>query len=140
MHPYENVEALLGALLQPRQRNNYFYGKRMDVQHFQMEQDYGKLKQWLLNRLTLGKGVLCGLRVSISGGRVCVDPGVAIDGVGREIIVPVRYCLDPVVVEDSCCEAHRPTPTPTATPRPTATPTPPPGGPPGGPRAAANLV
>jgi hypothetical protein len=121
MHPYDNAEALLRVLREPR-RNKYFYGKRMDVQHFQMEQDYGKLKQWLLNRLTLGKGVLCGLRVSASGGRVCVDPGVAIDGLGREIIVPLRYCIDPVVIEDSCCDAHRPTPTPT--PQPTSTPAP----------------
>jgi hypothetical protein len=105
MHPYDNAEALLRVLREPR-RNKYFYGKRMDVPHFQMEQDYGKLKQWLLNRLTLGKGVLCGLRVSVVDGRVCVDPGVAIDGLGREIIVPMRYCLDPVVVDHGCCEAH----------------------------------
>jgi hypothetical protein len=105
MHPLDNAEAQLRVLREPR-RNKYFYGKRMDVQHFQMEQDYGKLKQWLLNRLTLGKGVLCGLRVSVSGGRVCVDPGVAIDGLGREIIVPMRYCLDPVVVDDGCCSVH----------------------------------
>lgn len=105
MHPYDNAENLLRVLREPR-RNKYFYGKRMDVQHFQLEQDYGKHKQWLLNRLTLGKGVLCGLRVSISGGRVCVDPGVAIDGLGREIIVPMRYCIDPVVVDGGCCDAH----------------------------------
>lgn len=125
MHPNDNAEALLRILREPR-RNKYFYGKRMDVQHFQMEQDYGKLKQWLLNRLTLGKGVLCGLNVTVSGGRVCVDPGVAIDGLGREIIVPLRYCLDPKVVDNGCCEIHRPnsTPTPTATPAPTGTPQP----------------
>lgn len=103
MHPCDNTETLLRVLAPPR-RNHYFYGKRMDVQHFQMEQDYGKLKQWLLNRLTLGKGVLCGLRVSLADGKVCVDPGVAIDGLGREIIVPVRACLDPVTGEGGCCE------------------------------------
>lgn len=105
MHPYDNAEALLRVLREPR-RNKFFYGKRMDVPHFQMEQDYGKHKQWLLNRLTLGKGVLCGLRVSTVDGRVCVDPGVAIDGLGREIIVPVRYCLDPVVADTGCCDGH----------------------------------
>ena len=105
MHRYDNEEALLRILREPR-RNKYFYGKRMDVQHFQMEQNYGKLKQWLLNRLTLGKGVLCGLAVSVDGGRICVEPGVAIDGLGREIIVPLRYCLAPVVVDQGCCELH----------------------------------
>lgn len=123
MHLHDNAEALLRILREPR-RNKYFYGKRMDVQHFQMEQDYGKLKQWLLNRLTLGKGVLCGLDVTVGGGKVCVAPGVAIDGLGREIVVPLRYCLDPKVVDDGCCDLHRPNPTPapTATPQPTAQP------------------
>jgi hypothetical protein len=113
MHTDDNAEALLRILREPR-RNKYFYGKRMDVQHFRMEQDYGKLKQWLLNRLTLGKGVLCGLQVSVSDGRVCVAPGVAIDGLGREIIVPMRYCLDPVVIDGGCCALHRASPAPAA--------------------------
>lgn len=102
MHPCDNAEALL-RVLSPAHRNHFFYGKRMDVQHFQMEQDYGKLKQWMLNRLTLGKGVICGLKVSIDGGRLCVDPGVAIDGLGREVVVPVRQCIDPTTNDGGCC-------------------------------------
>lgn len=117
MDRHDNAEALLRLLREPR-RNKYFYGKRLDVQHFQMEQDYGKLKQWLLNRLTLGKGVLCGLDVSLSDGRVCVEPGVAIDGLGREIIVPLRYCLEPVVIDAGCCELHHPQPAPGNAPAP----------------------
>src|SRR5439155_20677321 len=102
MHPRDNSEMLLRVLDAPR-RNNYFYGKRMDVQHFQMEQDYGKLKQWLLNRLTFGKGVVCGLKVSVEDKLICVDPGFAIDALGREIVVPVRACIDPVTQEGGCC-------------------------------------
>lgn len=102
MHPCDNTDALLRVLTAPR-RNRYFYGKRLDVQHFRMEQDYGKLKQWLLNRLTLGKGVLCGLRVTVEGERICVDPGVAIDGLGHEIVVPVRSCIDPLAPDEGCC-------------------------------------
>ena len=99
---YDHDHALLHAL-SPARRNHYFYGKRMDVQHFQLEQDYGKHKQWLLNRLTLGKGVVCGLRTTIDGDRLCVDPGVAIDGLGREIVVPVRQCIDPLADDGGCC-------------------------------------
>lgn len=84
----------LRALAAPR-RNNYFYGKRLDVPHFRMEQDYGKEKQWLLNRLSLGKGVLCGLDVTAQQGQVCVSPGVAIDGLGREIIFRCRAAWTP---------------------------------------------
>jgi hypothetical protein len=121
MHPCDNAEALL-RLLSPARRNHFFYGKRMDVQHFQMEQDYGKLKQWMLNRLTLGKGVICGLKVSIVGERFCVDPGVAIDGLGREIVVPVRQCIDPTTNDGGCCvpccDDAQPTPAREPTDRP----------------------
>ena len=106
MSSNDNLDAVLRVLSAPR-RNQYFYGKRMDVQHFRMEQDYGRLKLALLNRLTLGKGVLCGLNVSTDGDRLCVDPGVAIDGLGREIVVPVRSCVDPSTPGESCCgSAH----------------------------------
>ena len=106
MHNHDNIEAL--RVLRAPRLNRFFYGKRMDVQHFEMEQSYVKLKQWLLNRLTLGKGVLCGLSVSVDGNRVCVDPGVAIDGGGREITVPVRTCIDPLAKDDGCCGRHHP--------------------------------
>jgi hypothetical protein len=102
MNAYDNAEALLRTLAAPR-RNQFFYGKRMDVQHFCMEQDYGRVKQSLINRLTLGKGVLCGLKVSIDEGGLSVDPGVAIDGLGREIVVPVRSAIDPAKADSSCC-------------------------------------
>jgi hypothetical protein len=123
MNPYDNAEALLRMLSAPR-RNQYFYGKRMDVQHFQLEQDYGKLKRWMLNRLTLGMGVLCGLDVSIVDGRVCVDPGVAIDALGREIVVPVRACIDPFAAADPCCGGTVAAPAPAPAPAPTPAPTP----------------
>lgn len=110
MHAHDQAELLLRMLQAPR-RNHFFYGKRMDVQHFQMEQDYGKHKQWLLNRLSLGMGVLCGLKVSVDGERLCVDPGVAIDGLGREIVVPVRACIDPTAEHTGCCE-RTPSPRP----------------------------
>ena len=40
---------------------DYFYGKLLDEQHLTMEQRYFNQKRWLLNRLTVGGGVLCGL-------------------------------------------------------------------------------
>ena len=77
-------------------RNSYFYGKLLDEHHFRMEQQYMNGKRWLLNRLGVGMGVLCGLDVRLSeeGAKLIVQPGVAIDACGREIIVPAAYCLD----------------------------------------------
>lgn len=91
----------LGTLSSP-QRNHYFYGKLMDVPHFEMEQWYGNKKRWLLNRLGLGYGVLCGLGLTINENKVCIAPGVAIDRYGREIIVPHEVCIDPWAVTDEC--------------------------------------
>src|SRR5438270_9372398 len=71
-------------------RNRYFYGKLLDVFHFELEQDYLNGKRWLLNRLMSGYGVLCGLDVQPAreGRKVVVTPGIALDRGGREIIVP----------------------------------------------------
>jgi hypothetical protein len=105
-HHSKPLDAMLGTLAPPR-LNHFFYGQQMDVPQFVMLRDYARLKQWLLNRLALGKGVLCGLDVTIDHDKLCVNPGVAIDGLGREIIVPVRACVDPFAPpEHGCCGEH----------------------------------
>ena len=98
MADYANGNAALPGELAAPARNNYFYGKLLDVMHFQMEQAYFNRKRWLLNRLGLGSGVLCGLEVVVAddGQSVWIRPGVAIDPLGREIIVPAPYCLQDV--------------------------------------------
>lgn len=72
------------------QRNRYFYGKLLDVNHFQMETRYMNQKRWLLNRLVSGYGVICGLDVipSSDHSSIYVTSGAAIDAWGREILVP----------------------------------------------------
>jgi hypothetical protein len=62
----------------------------MDVYHFEMETAYGIGMRRLLNRVVVGRGVICGLDV-VRGDDPCsivVTAGLAIDGWGREIIVP----------------------------------------------------
>ena len=99
---YSDNGRRLGTLAEPR-RNNYFYGKLLDVGHLEMEQSYFNRKRWLLNRLGLGEGVLCGLDVKPQDGKLCVTPGVAIEGAsGCDIIVPKEYCFDPWTLTDEC--------------------------------------
>jgi hypothetical protein len=71
-------------------RNRYFYGKLLDVFHFELEQVYFNRKRWMLNRLITGYGVVCGLDVRHGPDRdqVIVTPGLALDKLGREIVVP----------------------------------------------------
>ncbi|HEY7050895.1 MAG TPA: carboxypeptidase-like regulatory domain-containing protein [Mycobacterium sp.] len=94
------TDAGLRSLQEPT-RNKYFYGKLLDVSHMQLEQCYGIEKRRLLNRLALGPGVVCGLGVTLgTDGKICISPGVAIDGNGREIVVPVPISKDPAEPTD----------------------------------------
>jgi hypothetical protein len=84
-----NCQSAPNTAVCPPVRNRYFYGKLLDVFHFDMEQTYMNEKRWLLNRLVAGYGVVCGLNVKLGpdGQSVIVTPGVAIDKCGREIVV-----------------------------------------------------
>jgi hypothetical protein len=92
------------------ERNNYFYGKMMTVRDFFAEQRYFNEKRWLINRMILGWGVVCGLEVRPKDNavdEVVVTPGLAIDCCGREILV----CCDQVVKlqpEVSECQEAKP--------------------------------
>ncbi|SRR6266540_719788 len=102
-HPCSNGEALKG--LATPTRNKYFYGKLMDAFHFELEQFYGVRKRSVLNRLALGHGVLCGLQVAPTGDgkQIVVGPGICLDGLGREIIVPEQSrAVDPRQPTDDC--------------------------------------
>lgn len=79
-------------------RPRYFHGQLLDVRHFESEQAYFKRKQWMLNRLISGFGVVCGLDVQVGEDdhSVVVMPGVAIDRRGREIVVPSRSKKIPI--------------------------------------------
>jgi hypothetical protein len=88
-------------------RNHYFYGKLLDAYHFELETDYFNAKRWLINRLVLGYGVVCGLGVEpgAAPNSVVLAPGVAIDKWGREIVVP--NATDPYVIPDDVIERAR---------------------------------
>lgn len=84
-------------------RNRYFYGKLLDQLHLDMEQHYFNGKRSLINRHAIGSGVMCGLTIIAApdNTHVFVNPGVAIDPHGREIIVPQRTAaIDPRQLTD----------------------------------------
>lgn len=92
----ENGEEKEEFALHQFQRNRYFYGKLMTVRDFELEQEYFNGKRYLLNRLIHGKGLLCGfsnLELFTEGSdEVKIrfrDGGIALDALGREIVVPV---------------------------------------------------
>lgn len=72
----------------PFERNRYYPKKRLSSADYTAEQDYFNNKRRFLNGLLYGSGVVCGLGVfSLDDLSVLVESGVAIDGMGREIVV-----------------------------------------------------
>jgi len=87
-------------------RNFYYYGKLLDVYHFQLETHYLNAKRHLLNRLVSGYGVVAGLDVEVGADprHVILHPGLAIDKWGREIVVPetsAPLAIPPDVAQDA---------------------------------------
>ncbi len=73
------------------EKNNYFPGKLLTSRDCQDEQDFHNEKRRLLSRLTLGRGVVRGLKTSLDAAAgplgIRVTRGMAIDAWGREIVV-----------------------------------------------------
>ena len=74
-------------------RNNYFFGKLLTVNDFQLEQQYFKGKHELANRLFHGSGIVEGLVVEElqqidDEWKIKLTEGIAIDTLGNDIIVP----------------------------------------------------
>ena len=95
----------------PLCRNHYFTGKLLTERDFTAEQKYMADKLRLHHVALHGWGVVCGLKVKPHPNcpdlRIIVEPGLAVDGCGREVRVPqrVEVALPPptaVAVEDPC--------------------------------------
>lgn len=90
--------------ISPFERNNYFYGKLLTVKDYQAEQTYFNEKRWLINRMVNGSGVVCGLDVVRDGDKVCIEPGMAIDSCGREIVVYDTQTVELNFEKDECAD------------------------------------
>lgn len=73
-------------------KNNYFEGKRLTLDSFQVEQRYLVGRRHLLNRAIHGWGVVYGYPVGMSAG-LSVGPGLALDSCGRELLQTGKTCL-----------------------------------------------
>lgn len=74
------------------ERNNYFFGKLMTVRDFESEQIYMNSKRRLGNKMMGGAGIVSGLDVILVDNKTfSLEPGMALDYMGREIVVPEPY-------------------------------------------------
>jgi DNA-binding beta-propeller fold protein YncE len=98
-HPHHHQPCLDCG--QPTQeRLNYFTGQFLAARDFRAEQLYHIDKHRQHNRYLHGYGTVCGLRVVQHSNEACrdryviVEPGLALDGCGREIFVPETQYVD----------------------------------------------
>ncbi|MDR0963308.1 MAG: hypothetical protein LBM60_01670, partial [Clostridium sp.] len=83
-------------------RNRYYYGKLLSVADFTLEQKYHNNKRRMLNRFTLGSGVMVGLGVvRVDEETISLEAGAAIDAVGREILVKEPLTMNIAEIEGS---------------------------------------
>lgn len=86
------------GLYEPR-RNVYFDGKLLLARDFEDEQVYHIAKRQLLNATLHGTGTVCGLKIVEHPAEDCrakfvvLQPGLALDCCGREIIVPAKVAV-----------------------------------------------
>jgi hypothetical protein len=81
-------------------RPHYFAGQLLTADDFASEQQYHLVQKRRLNLATLGAGIVSGLELRVEKGAVTVTPGMAVDGYGREILLPcaVQMPLPPAEV------------------------------------------
>ena len=81
-------------------RNTYFNGKLLTERDFADEQAYLVGKDRLHNAMLHGEGTVCGLSVTAHPNEACrrrylvLEPGMALDCCGREIVVTQRTVID----------------------------------------------
>ncbi len=75
-------------------RVHYFKGQLLTANDFEDEQQYFLKKRKRFNRSLFGAGIIDGLHLSIEDGKLTIQPGFALDCLGREIIVPQSVVLD----------------------------------------------
>ena len=76
------------------ERNRYFHGKLMTARDMQTEQQYHAGRMHVHSRYVTGTGIVCGLGVTMEAAdddegspTAIVEPGVAVDDCGRQIVV-----------------------------------------------------
>lgn len=88
------IESCLPCGLTVPKRNNYFDGKLLTARDFTDEQNYGRGMRQIHNAYLHGTGVVCGLKLIQHPAENCrrdnmvLEPGLALDCCGREIVVP----------------------------------------------------
>jgi hypothetical protein len=73
---------------QSLKRLRYFTGQVLTAESLELEQQYFREKLKRHNRTLHGFGIVSGLKVGVRPGQIIVEPGLALDCEGNELVVP----------------------------------------------------
>ena len=68
-------------------RLRFFTGQLLTAESFELEQKYFLEKLKRLNRALHGFGIVSGLKVIVEAGQIMVEPGLALDCQGNELVI-----------------------------------------------------
>jgi hypothetical protein len=84
---------------QSLKRLRFFTGQLLTTESLQLEQQYFREKLKRHNRTLHGFGIVSGLEVSVQSGQIVVEPGLALDCEGNELVIESAR---PVVAASTC--------------------------------------
>ncbi len=82
-------------------RPRFFSGKLLTVSDLALEQQYFLEKLKRHNRSLHGFGIVSGLKVNSSAGRIVVNAGIALDCQGNEVVIETAQTLSPPATNGS---------------------------------------
>jgi hypothetical protein len=80
-------------------RLRFFTGQVLTAQSFELEQKYFREKLKRHNRALHGFGIVSGLKVIVEAGQIIVEPGLALDCQGNELVVGKPVVVSPVTCD-----------------------------------------
>ena len=80
-------------------RPRYFTGQLLTAESLELEQKYFREKLKRHNRALHGFGIVSGLKVIVEAGRIIVEPGLALDCQGNELVIGTAVVVSPVTCD-----------------------------------------
>ena len=80
-------------------RLRFFTGQVLTAASFELEQKYFREKLKRHNRALHGFGIVSGLKVIVEAGQIIVEPGLALDCQGNELVVGKTVVVSPVTCD-----------------------------------------
>lgn len=89
------------AVKHPTARSGFVSGQLLTPEDFEREQQYVREKLKRHNRTLHGFGIVSGLKVKIDSGLIVVEPGLALDCEGNEILIETPQSVTPPLASSS---------------------------------------